>query len=735
MKLFNELLNNYSNRCMNDLLCEHDIEDGVKNFLQGSENYYFIETNQIKEHSKKIHSILKTLTTQYGSDEYKFLDINQANIDLKEVSLPKLLVLIISQEENVEISTIRTIINTVIFCKSKIIIINRKINKFNQQILQLYDFSAHRLVVLKRNLEESSRDFLTASHGDNVLKKEITTFLKNSEWQYIISKSSKVTDRLLNIQEVLTGLPEDLNHTYANECVFLNWKDVRGFESEFLACALPKLVVLVCDENEPADLEVLKQLLLKHYKIGQKKIIFVTVNDKIRDYLSSNQTNFDEVREAALHGKQILNNISSKYLKDLPNETNQNFNISQFLLSRDRAYYVIETPYVLSTATALRRDIQDLPDSLKNQYSLKNYLFLYWEQVEILKNTFGLTLKFPNLLMLICQTYSPDTANHLLESLMFKLSVSNRKKLVFITEDTNLNESLKRIHVNIYRAIPPELKECCEVPCNSKKLKIDLHIPTLSRAAEDGQLDIVKLRIDKGSNINACAPGTSIRPIERAVIKGHFYVVLFMIRHGAEFNWDKRTNPLHRAALKGDINVATVLLENCATIEARNENEETALHLAIAKGHFEMVKALIGFDANLEAVDNQRKTPLHIAVEYNKNDITNFLLTLDANHNAKDNKDRTPLHIAVEKGNECIVKLLLEYGADVNCKTTEAGGYTTTPLHIAAKHGWDKIVELLLRNQANINSKTSNDETVFELGRQSGNPNVQTVLNRIAGNV
>ncbi|XP_066152749.1 uncharacterized protein [Euwallacea fornicatus] len=726
----NFLLDKHSEKCLNSILCEPGNENNVKNFLQNSEPYYLIETDHIREYSKIVHSILETMATQYKSDEYKFLNIDQANVVLEATSLPKLLVLIISQETNNEPSTVRNIINKVILHDKKIIIIHRTVDNLKDCILQLNDPLVDRLTALKSNLKQKSQDFLGKLHSEDILKEKITVFLQNSNHQFIICNSSEVTEKVLKIQEILTGLPDELKRTYGNKCMVLDWEDVGELEIELLPHALSDLVILVSFKEGPPGLEILKQLLLEHYKIRQKKIIFVTPSQTIKDYLSSNQTYFDQARANELQSVQQLNNISNDYLNTLPIETNQNFNMSQFLSNKNRNYDVVETPYAITAAIAIWKDIQNLRGMLKGQYSLNNCKFLYWKQVEYVKNNFGLTFKLPKLLVLICQTHPSNTAVNLLEALMFKVSFSNRKKLIFITEDERLTESLNRMHINIQGNIPLEVKEDLEDQHPPKMSKFDLNLPTLSKAAKNGNIEIVNLYIKNGAKINVGAQGSSMRPIEEAATNGHFYVVLLFLKHGADFDWDENTNPLHRAVTGGHVDIVTILLENDANVNAKDKNKETALHRAVTKGQLEMVKTLIGFFANIEAVDCHNQTPLHKAAEHNQIEIANFLLKLNANPDAKDNRDLTPLHIAIEKGHEVIVNNLIELGADVNCKTTEAGGYTKTPLHIAAKCGWDKIVELLLRFNANMHSETSNHETVLQLGRQSGNPNVETVLNR-----
>lgn len=75
--------------------------------------------------------------------------------------------------------------------------------------------------------------------------------------------------------------------------------------------------------------------------------------------------------------------------------------------------------------------------------------------------------------------------------------------------------------------------------------------------------------------------------------------------------------------------------------EMGNENE-TALHAAAWWGRPEMAKILIDAGANVNAVDKDRSTPLHEAVRMGKIRVARLLLERGANLDAKDNKGVTP---------------------------------------------------------------------------------------------
>ena len=53
------------------------------------------------------------------------------------------------------------------------------------------------------------------------------------------------------------------------------------------------------------------------------------------------------------------------------------------------------------------------------------------------------------------------------------------------------------------------------------------------------------------------------------------------------------TNPLHLAAVTGDVEIVKLLLKNNARVDALDINQSTALHRAAAYNHSEVVEYLL----------------------------------------------------------------------------------------------------------------------------------------------
>jgi len=131
--------------------------------------------------------------------------------------------------------------------------------------------------------------------------------------------------------------------------------------------------------------------------------------------------------------------------------------------------------------------------------------------------------------------------------------------------------------------------------------------------------------------------------------------------------------------------IAQVLIDSGADINARNKHGLTALHVAISRGNSELVNFLIQKGARLDVRDEYERTPLHYAC-LNSRNRTKILKSVLSNcqKSEVDRRDldgKTALHLAV-LGNDCsAVDMLLQHGAKVSKKTP----------------GWDNALDLAKR--------------------------------------
>jgi len=152
-----------------------------------------------------------------------------------------------------------------------------------------------------------------------------------------------------------------------------------------------------------------------------------------------------------------------------------------------------------------------------------------------------------------------------------------------------------------------------------------------------------------------------------AVIDGNLDVVKLTLSRGAEINAkdEHGWTPLFHAIKHGELEIASYLLENGAEVNLISFLGTTPLRLASAQGDIDMFKLLLtkGADANLTGDDGY--TPLHRAAEDSKNvEVVRMLISHGAKVNAKSRDGRTPLMKSCYVPE--ITKVLIESGAEID---------------------------------------------------------------------
>jgi palmitoyltransferase len=82
----------------------------------------------------------------------------------------------------------------------------------------------------------------------------------------------------------------------------------------------------------------------------------------------------------------------------------------------------------------------------------------------------------------------------------------------------------------------------------------------------------------------------------------------------------------HWAAIKGNIQVADILLEKGANIDKADKSGYNAVHLTCQNGHFLMLHYLNCKGADLRTVDHELHTPLHWAAYQGHVEVAIYLL-------------------------------------------------------------------------------------------------------------
>lgn len=109
------------------------------------------------------------------------------------------------------------------------------------------------------------------------------------------------------------------------------------------------------------------------------------------------------------------------------------------------------------------------------------------------------------------------------------------------------------------------------------------------------------------------------------------------------------------AVSRNDIEKVRFLLDQGMPIDIRHSSDFTALHFAAKKGLVDMARLLLNYRADINATNKERQTPLHVAVnegafEDSHLEMVLMLLKHGANASFLDRKGKTAVVMADEIG-------------------------------------------------------------------------------------
>ncbi|KAF5974890.1 ankyrin protein [Fusarium coicis] len=191
----------------------------------------------------------------------------------------------------------------------------------------------------------------------------------------------------------------------------------------------------------------------------------------------------------------------------------------------------------------------------------------------------------------------------------------------------------------------------------------------LQRAADIGDLELVKYLLDRGANTNAKSSGQTA--LQYAAMLGKIEIVKCLVEHGASIN--EEASPYYNA---------------------------TALGLAVANNRTQAAVFLVenGACVDTNPAHYEGFTCLQLAARFDNHHIVTCLVENGATVNAAPATKRgaTALQFAAINGNINMAVFLLENGARVSAYRAEIDGRTA--LEGAAEHGRLDMVHLLLDN-------------------------------------
>lgn len=182
----------------------------------------------------------------------------------------------------------------------------------------------------------------------------------------------------------------------------------------------------------------------------------------------------------------------------------------------------------------------------------------------------------------------------------------------------------------------------------------------LSQGINSGNLELVKLLVDAGADVNGRWPrsanGTTLMGYDWPPLS---YAVCALPKPGS-------------ADIDQSTAIVSLLLAHGARVGEANVAGVTALHLAAQCANTATLKELLaaGADVNGHTAANPKgpayPTPLHFAAKSHRPENVAYLLDQHAQINARSSDGATPLWWAVQAADPAVVQLLLDRGADVH---------------------------------------------------------------------
>ena len=157
------------------------------------------------------------------------------------------------------------------------------------------------------------------------------------------------------------------------------------------------------------------------------------------------------------------------------------------------------------------------------------------------------------------------------------------------------------------------------------------------------------------------------------------------------------------------IDLATKLLDQGASVDARDRLGARPLSHAARSGHLQMVDLLLARGAPINARNLAGATALYFAAEGSQISIARRLIERGADVKLTGRSESSPVAAAAYAGNDVIVEALLAAGADE--RTPDETG--KPPIVYAAAGARLDIVERLLARNIDINARYPNDLTLL----------------------
>ena len=196
-------------------------------------------------------------------------------------------------------------------------------------------------------------------------------------------------------------------------------------------------------------------------------------------------------------------------------------------------------------------------------------------------------------------------------------------------------------------------------------------VSVLAAACEGGHLEVVKLLIEAGADVDVQGRERRNGPLIAACGSGNAELVQLLVNVGSGSEAGKDggvwVDGLVKAAGVGPVDVVRVLLDAGVDVDGVG-NGSTALIDAVWNGRVDVVRVLVegGADVNrhVSRVGWMGRTPLMRASRRGLEDVVRVLLEAGADVGVWDDRGDTAMDLARSEGRHGVVEILEEWGGD-----------------------------------------------------------------------